>query len=105
MFHGDPECSLPGAIAAISYVCPRCNATQVGGEASCDDYEACHACKAPLDALVCTRCELPRGWALVGCPTCGAKQAVHAPHLGSGCDVFNLECVACETSFCSLCIC
>lgn len=103
--HRDMESSNPRTIAAISYVCPRCNATQVGGEVFCDPYEACHECKAPLDALVCARCGLPRGWALVGCPTCGAKQAVVAPHLGSGCDVFNLECVACETPFCSLCIC
>lgn len=99
---------VPGAlvVTSITYVCPRCHATQLGVERHFDRYDACHVCEAPLgDALACPRCGMLRYWTCVACPTCGASQPVLARHLGSHCDVFYLECVECETAYSSLCIC
>lgn len=97
----------PRVVASVSYVCPRCHATQLGVEERCDHYDACHVCKTPLadDDLACSSCGMLRYWTCVACPTCGASQPVHVPHLGVHCDVFHLECVECETQFHSLCIC
>jgi len=93
-------------ISAISYVCPHCHATQLGAELRCDPYKNCHVCDAPLgDSHACPRCGMLRYWIVVDCPHCPAKQAVCAPHLGVRCDMYTLECVACGTEFCSLCIC
>lgn len=94
------------SVAALSYVCPRCHATQLGRVMSGDTYENCHVCEASLgDAHACGRCGMLRYWTMVGCPHCRAQQPVYVPHLGSHCDVFTLECTACEQIHYSLCIC
>ena len=41
----------------------------------------------------------------VPCPHCGNRQPVYAPHWVVHCDMFTLECVKCESTFNSLCIC
>lgn len=96
----------PNFIAAITYVCPYCHATQLGAPSGVDPYDNCHVCDAPLgDAHACPQCGLLRYWTVVGCPYCPARQAVHVPHLGVHCDAYTLECVACGSEFGSLCIC
>jgi hypothetical protein len=94
----------------VTYVCPHCCATQVGAERLYDAFNTpqtqCHVCEHPLgDSLACPNCGMLQYWTVVGCTTCGAKQAVHVPHLTDSCDVYTLQCVACETVYCSLCIC
>ncbi|MCG8424079.1 MAG: hypothetical protein MJE77_39810 [Proteobacteria bacterium] len=93
----------------ISYVCPRCSATQVGVPPDPDLFDKqdkCHACEKDLGSeAACRGCGMPRGWALVSCPYCGNRQSVFAPHLGSGCDLFTLDCVSCEAHFVSTCVC
>jgi hypothetical protein len=99
-----------GLLGSFTYVCPRCCATQVGTPPRHDPYDPpqtqCHVCEHELgDSPACPSCGMLRSWTVVGCPTCGAKQAVEVPHLTSMCDLFVLDCVACETRYCSLCIC
>jgi hypothetical protein len=106
VMHLGSRVAPPTVVTAISYVCPHCHATQLGRDLSGDPYDTCHVCEATLgDALACPGCGILRYWTVVACPRCGARQPVKALHLGSGCDVFTLECVACEQIFYSLCIC
>jgi hypothetical protein len=94
----------------ITYVCPHCCATQIGAERLHDEFNTpqtqCHVCEQPLgDSLACPSCGMLQYWTVVGCTTCGARQAVSVPHLTDHCDVYTLQCVACETIYHSLCIC
>jgi hypothetical protein len=94
----------------VTYVCPHCCATQIGAERLYNPYHTpqthCHVCEQPLgDSLGCPNCGMLQYWTVAGCTTCGAKQAVEVPHLTDHCDVYTLECVACETVYYSACIC
>jgi len=93
-----------------TYVCPYCNHCHVGTpqtwSADANRQQQCHACGAALNgAYQCPSCALPRGWMPVTCPSCGNKQPVEAPHWVVSCDFFTLECVQCDMSFTSYCIC
>lgn len=90
-----------------SYVCPHCDATQLGSaENSVDRQVTCHGCDGALDGgAACGGCGMLRGWAVGRCRECGHHQAVCMPHLASMCDAFKLECVRCEAVTVSLCIC
>ena len=92
-----------------TYVCPFCGHCHVGTPGDSPDLRAqtaCHDCGTDLGgAYQCPTCSFPRGWMTVGCPYCGNRQPVFAPHWVVHCDVFTLECVRCETVFHSLCIC
>jgi hypothetical protein len=92
-----------------SYVCPFCGHCHVGTPGNHPDLQAqkaCHECGSDLGAAYqCPRCSFPRGWMTVACPYCGNRQPVLAPHWVVACDTFILECVKCESQFCSLCIC
>lgn len=91
------------------YVCAFCGHVHVGRQPDSDDIRAqkrCHECGTELsDAYQCPRCLFPRGWKSVHCPYCENQQPVFMPHWVVLCDVFHLECVACESQFDSLCIC
>jgi hypothetical protein len=104
-----PDGTLQPA-GTCTYVCPYCNYCHVGTPQWWNDdvkcQEQCHECGTGLDdAYQCPQCGFPRTWMRVTCPYCGNKQPVSAPHWVVHCDVFTLECVHCESVFCSLCIC
>ena len=107
LLHSDNTLTLAGT---STYVCPFCSHCHVGTPSLWNGdiraQKTCHACKAGLsNEYQCPQCRYPRGWARVICPYCNHEQPVFAPHLVVMCDVFRLECVACESSFLSLCIC
>jgi hypothetical protein len=92
-----------------TYVCPFCGHGHVGTPRDHPDVRAqarCHECGTDLDAAAqCPKCSFPRGWMTVQCPYCSNRQPVYAPHWVVHCDMFTLECVKCESTFASLCIC
>jgi hypothetical protein len=82
-------------ISAISYVCPYCHATQLGGDRMAFTDTSCHVCDTPLGASpACPRCGMLRSWAVFPCSYCPAEQAVCAPHFEDRCNAHILECVA-----------
>ncbi len=91
------------------YVCPFCGHCHVGTPDDSQDTRAqtaCHQCGTDLGAsFQCPKCSFPRGWMIVQCPYCSNRQPVHAPHWVVGCDMFTLQCVSCESTFDSFCIC
>jgi DNA-directed RNA polymerase subunit RPC12/RpoP len=93
----------------FTYVCAHCSHVHVGTPRWSDDekrQKRCHECDAELgDSYQCPECSFPRAWMRVTCPRCSHRQAVYVPHWVVHCDMFHLECIACENSFDSLCIC
>jgi hypothetical protein len=93
----------------FTYVCPYCRHCHVGTPSnSADDrsQSECHECGESLGAAFqCPKCSFPRGWMTVRCPNCRNRQPVSVPHWVAHCDMFHLECVRCECTFDSGCIC
>jgi hypothetical protein len=92
-----------------TYVCPFCGHGHVGTPSDHPDVRSqvtCHGCGTDLSAAsVCPKCAFPRGWMTVQCPFCSNRQPVYAPHWVVHCGMFRLECVKCESTFDSYCIC
>ena len=96
-------------LSTVTYVCAFCSHIHVGTPQNLADILAqthCHECGTELgDAYRCPTCRFPRAWKTVSCPFCGNRQPVEMPHWHCRCDMFRLECVACEARFDSWCIC
>ena len=98
-----------GSAGTVTYVCPFCAHGQVGTPSDHPDDQAqerCHECGTDIGgAPQCPKCSFPRGWMTVQCHCCGNRQPACVPHWVVHCDMFTLECVQCEFTSFSFCIC
>jgi hypothetical protein len=96
-------------LGTYSYVCGHCGDCHAGApttEESLRRQVACFECGTNLEGKEqCPKCGFPRGWMQVKCPNCQYEHPVYMPHWVDRCDTFILECVKCEQSYVSLCIC